>query len=408
MLDITLLYLYTLKTIKSKINLFNVILMKVYLDNGATTRADPKVVKAMTPFFLDKYGNASGFHQFGKEAKEAVEHSRYIIAKKINADPSEIVFTSGGTESDNLAIRGVAKANKHLGNHIITSKIEHPAVLNTCNSLIEEGFEVTLLDVDEEGFVDLKALEKSITKKTILVSVMHANNEIGTIQSLEKIGKICKKRRIFFHTDAVQSFTKIPIDVRKMHIDLLSISSHKIHGPKGVGALFIRKGVKIEEQITGGQHESGLRAGTENVPGIVGFGKAVELAKEAYINKMKKLRDKLISELLKIKGSKLNGAKGEKRLCNNVNVGFRGVEGESLMMYLDTKGIASSTGSACANLIEEGGTSHVLQAVCKDLEFATGSIRLTLSRFNTEKEMDYTIKYVKEIVKHLRNISGFK
>lgn len=383
--------------------------MRVYLDNAATTMVDPKVVKAMLPYFSEKFGNASSIHQFGKEAKKAIERSRSIIAKKINADPSEIIFTSGGTESDNLAIRGVAHANKHLGNHIITSKIEHPAILKTCNSLMEEGFEVTFIDVDSEGFVDLKALEEAITKKTILVSIMHANNEIGTIQPIEKIGKICKKKRVLFHTDAVQSFTKVPIDVRKMNIDLLSMSSHKIHGPKGVGALFVRKGVKIREEITGGMHERGLRAGTENVPGIVGFGKAVELLKEADIKRMRKLRDKLISELLKIRDSKLNGAKGRKRLCNNVNVGFRGVEGESLMMYLDTKGIACSTGSACSNLlIKEGGISHVLQAICKDLEFANSSIRLTLSKFNTEKEIKYTIESVKEIVGHLREISGFK
>ncbi|NIP40041.1 MAG: aminotransferase class V-fold PLP-dependent enzyme [Candidatus Aenigmarchaeota archaeon] len=383
--------------------------MKVYLDNAATTMVDPKVVKSMLPFFSEKFGNASSIHQFGKETKKAVERSRSIIAKKINADPYEIVFTSGGTESDNLAIRGAAHANKHIGKHIIISKIEHPAVLNTCNSLMEEGFEVTLLDVDSEGFVDLKAFEKAITKKTILVSIMHANNEIGAIQPIRKIGEICKKKRILFHTDAVQSLTKVPIDVKKMHIDLLSVSSHKIHGPKGIGALFIRKGAKIEEQMTGGSHESGLRAGTQNVPGIVGFGKAVDIAKESDVKHMKRLRDRLISGLLGIKGSKLNGPKGNGRLCNNVNIGFRGVEGESLMMYLDTKGIASSTGSACSNLlIKEGGVSHVLQAICKDLEFATGSIRLTLSRFNTEKDVDYTIKSVKEVVKHLRKISGVK
>ncbi|NIO21339.1 MAG: aminotransferase class V-fold PLP-dependent enzyme [Candidatus Aenigmarchaeota archaeon] len=383
--------------------------MRVYLDNAATTMTDQKVVKAMLPYFSEKFGNAASIHQFGKEAKKAVERARSIIAKKINADPSEIVFTSGGTESDNLALRGIAHANKHLGNHIITSKIEHPAILNTCNSLMEEGFEIKLLDVDNEGFVDLKALEKAITKKTILVSIMHANNEIGTVQPLDKIGQICKKHRVLFHTDAVQSFTKVPIDVKKMHVDLLSLSGHKIHGPKGIGALFVRKGVKLREEVTGGRHESGLRAGTENVPGIVGLGKAVDLTKETDIKKMKKLRDRLIGKLLKIKGSKLNGPKGNGRLCNNVNVGFRGVEGESLMMYLDTKGIASSTGSACSNLlVKEGGISHVLQAVCEDLEFASGSIRLTLSKFNTDEEIGYTIESIKEVVEHLRKISGFK
>jgi len=381
--------------------------MRVYLDNAATTMTDPKVVKAMLPFFSEKYGNASSLHHFGREAKKAMERARSVIAKKINADPSEIIFTSGGTESDNLAIRGVAHANRHIGNHIIISKIEHPAVLKTCDSLREEGFDVTMLDVDSEGFIDLKALEKAITKKTVLVSIMHANNEIGTIHSIEDIGKICKKRRVLFHTDAVQSFTKVPIDVKKMNIDLVSISSHKIHGPKGVGALFVRKGVKIKPETTGGSHESNLRAGTENVPGIVGFAKAVELTKDSDIRKMKKLRDRLISGLLKIKSSKLNGPRGDKRLCNNVNIGFRGVEGESLMMYLDTKGIAVSTGSACANLlIKEGGVSHVLQAVNSDLEYATSAIRLTLSRFTTEREIDYTIKSVREVVKHLRTISG--
>jgi len=383
--------------------------MRVYLDNAATTMTDPKAVKAMIPYFSEKYGNASSIHQFGKEAKKAVGRSRSFIAARINANPSEIIFTSGGTESDNLALRGVAHANRHLGNHIITSKIEHPAILNTCNSLMEEGFEVTMIDVDQEGLIDLNALEKAIRKKTVLVSVMHANNEIGTIQPIEKIGKICKKRRILFHSDAVQSFTKVPIDVKRMNIDLLSLSSHKIHGPKGIGALFVRKGVKIREELTGGQHESGLRAGTQNVPGIVGFGRAVEAARDGDAKRMAKLRDRLISELLRIKGSKLNGAKGDKRLCNNVNVGFRGVEGESLMMYLDTKGIASSTGSACSNLlIKEGGVSHVLQAVCKDMEFASGSIRLTLSRFSTREEIDYAVKSVNEVVEHLRKISGFK
>ncbi len=378
--------------------------MRVYLDNGGTTKVDPKVLKAMIPYFSEKYGNASSLHRYGREAKKALDEAREAIAKKINADPSEIIFTSGGTESDNLAIRGVAYANRHLGKHIITTKIEHPAVLNTCKSLVEEGFEVTYLDVDREGFVNLKTLEKAIRKDTILVSIMHANNEIGTIQDIGKIGKICRRKRTLFHTDAVQSFTKVPIDVKKMRMDLLSLSSHKIHGPKGVGALYVRKGVKIKPLLTGGPHEFRMRAGTENIPGIVGFAKASELTGKDEIKRMTYLRDKLISGLLSIPGAKLNGPKGRKRLCNNVNVSFKGVEGESLLTYLDAKGICVSTGSACSSREEK--ESHVLQAIGVDSECIMGSIRLTLSKFTTEREIEYVIKTTKEIVEHLRKVSG--
>jgi cysteine desulfurase len=380
--------------------------MHVYLDNGSTTKVDPKVLKAMIPYFSEKFGNASSPHRHGREARKALQRSRSTIAEKINADPSEIIFTSGGTESDNLAIRGVADANKHLGKHIITTKIEHPAVLNTCNSLIGEGFNVTFLDVDKEGFVDLKALEKTIKKETILVSIIHGNNEIGTIQDVKKIGEICKRKRTLFHIDAVQSFAKVPIDVKKMNIDLLSVSSHKIHGPKGVGALYVRKGTKIKPQSTGGSHEFKKRAGTENIHGVVGLAKAVEFMGKEDVNRMKSLRDRLISGLLSVPDSRLNGPKGNKRLSNNVNVSFKRIEGESLLTYLDTKGICVSTGSACAS--EKEGPSHVLKAINVDDECIMGSVRLTLSKFTTREEIDYTVKSVKQIVKHLRRISAVR
>lgn len=375
--------------------------MNVYLDNGATTMVAKEVMVAMQPYFTIKYGNASSLHSFGQEAKEAIEKARKIIAKSINASPEEIIFTSGGTESDNLAIKGVAKANN--GKHIITSSIEHPAVMKACKTLEEEDYKITYLKVDREGFINLKELENAITKDTILVSIMHANNEIGTIQDVKKIGEICNKHGVYFHTDAVQGYTKIPIDVKEMNIDLMSVSSHKIHGPKGVGALYVKKGTKIKRQNDGGEHEFGLRAGTENVTGIVGFGKAIEITKT---DDMKRLRDKLIKGVLEnIPDCFLNGPRN-KRLCNNVNISFRYVEGESILMHLNEKGIAVSTGSACASHSLE--PSHVLKAIGLKPEDAHGSIRFTLSRYTTENEIDYTIKCLKEIIKKLREISPFK
>jgi cysteine desulfurase len=377
--------------------------MKVYLDNGATTRVDDEVLKAMLPYFNKKYGNASSLHQFGVEAKEAMDKARAIIAKKLNAEPEEIIFTSGGTESDNLAIKGIAYNNKNKGNHIITTKIEHHAVLNSCKQLEKEGFKVTYLDVDKDGLVKLEELKKAISDKTILVSINHANNEIGTIQDLETISKICKESDIYLHSDAVQSFTKVPIDVKKVNIDLISMSSHKIHGPKGIGALFIKKGVKIKKLADGGDHEFKIRAGTENIPGIVGFAKAVEMIKEKDINQMTELRDYLINRIIKeIPDVKLNGHK-EKRLCNNVNISFKYIEGESLLLHLDIKGIAVSTGSACSSKSLE--PSHVLLAIGLSHEIAHGSIRFTLSKYTTKQEIDYTIKNLKDIVKNLRKIS---
>ena len=377
--------------------------MKVYLDHGATTPTDKEVVKAMMPYLTKDFGNASSLHQFGQKSKEALEYSREIIAKKLNAEPKEIIFTGSGSESDNLAIKGVAYANKDKGNHIITSRIEHPAVLETCKALEKEGFSVTYLNVDKEGFIDLEELKNAITDKTILVSIIHANNEIGVIEPIEEIGNICKEKNILFHTDTVQSFTKVPIDVKKINVDLISLSGHKIHGPKGIGALFIKNGIKIQKIIHGGHQENNKRAGTENIPGIVGFAKAVELANEEHIKYMTKLRDKLIDGLEKVSNNQLNGPRGDKRLCNNVNFSFHFIEGESALLRLDMKGIAISTGSACSS--QSLTPSHVLTAIGLKPEIAHGSLRLTLGRENTEQEIDYVLKVLPKIVKELRDIS---
>ncbi len=376
--------------------------MKAYFDNGATTPADPKVLKAMEPYFTEKFGNASSLHSFGREAHEALDQSRRIIADAIGAEPSEIIFTSGGSESDNLAIKGVAFA-KGKG-HIITSKIEHHAVLNTCKALEKLGFKVTYLPVDSEGFVKPETLKKAMTKDTILVTIMHANNEIGTIEPIAELARIAHKGGAYFHTDAVQSFTKVPINVRKMDLDLVSLSAHKIHGPKGVGALFVRKGIRIQKLIDGGGHEFDLRAGTENIPGIVGFAKAAQLANQEHIKYMTRLRDRIINELLKaFPDAKLNGPKEDKRLCNNINISFSGVEGESVLLGLDALGIAVSTGSACSSKSLK--PSHVLTAIGRTPIESHGSIRITLSRMNTEKEVNYLIKSVIKTVKRLKEMS---
>ena len=381
--------------------------MKVYLDNGATTMVDPAVVKVMLPFFTEKYGNPSSIHQMGQEAKREMEEAREIVAKKLKAKYDEIIFTSGGTESDNLAIKGVAYSNEDKGNHIITTKIEHPAVKNTCKDLEEDGFSVTYLDVDKEGFIDLKALERSITSKTVLVSIIHGNNEIGTIQDIEAIGNICKKHNVLFHTDAVQSFTKVPIDTKMINVDLITVSSHKIHGPKGVGALYVRKGTNIDRIAHGGDHEFKLRAGTENVPGIIGFAKAVKLTSDSDCRKIAKLRDIMIDRIHKeIHDVKLNGPKGDKRLCNNVNISFANVEGESLGSYLDVNGICTSTGSACTSHSLK--PSHVLVAIGLPADLANGTLRMTLSRFTTEEEVNYTVDMLKKYTAKLRKISPLK
>jgi cysteine desulfurase len=376
--------------------------MKAYLDNGATTQVAKEVSQAMQMMLTKKFGNPSSLHNLGVEAKEEMEKARAIIAKKINTESSQIIFTSGGTESNNLAIRGIAYQNKEK-NHIITSAIEHSAVLKTCEALEKEGFKVTYLSVDEEGFISLKKLEEAITPKTMLVTIMHANNEIGTLQDIRSIGKICREKNVIFHTDAVQSFTKVLIDVEKDNIDLMSLSAHKIHGPKGIGVLFIRKGVRPKPLLTGGSHESKMRAGTENTPGIVGFGKAVDLINEKDVDKMRKLRDVLIKGLEKIPDTILNGSRGDKRLASNVNISFKYVEGESLLYHLDGKGIAVSTGSACSS--HSLSPSHVLIAIGLKPEIAHGSVRLTLSKYTTKEEIDYTIKVLKEVVQDLRKIS---
>lgn len=377
------------------------------MDHAATTPVRKEAIKAMLPFMGRKFGNASSLHSFGAEARKAIEDSRKTIAKMINAEPDEIIFTSGGTESDNLAIKGIAYTNISKGNHIITTKIEHDAVLNSCKWLEKQGFKITYLNVDSEGAIDLNELENSINDKTILVSIMHANNEIGTIQPMEDIGKICREKNIPFHTDAVQTFCKEETDVKKMNLSLLSASSHKICGPKGVGFLYIKKGIRIQPLQHGGGHESGLRSGTENVPGIIGMAKSAELAHKEMKSenaRLKKLRDRLIIGLLKIKDSRLNGS-WKKRLSNNVNISFRAVEGESLILSLDKEGIAASTGSACSSRSLE--PSHVLLALGLKPIDAHGSLRLTLGKSNTEKEADYALKVIPKIIERLRKMSPF-
>lgn len=376
--------------------------MNTYLDNAATTKPAPEVVDAMKPYLTTEYGNASSLHSLGRTAREAVEKSREAIAKQINASPEEIIFTSGGSESDNTALFGMVSKEK---NHVITSRIEHPAVYNTCKYLEKQGYVVTFLDVDEYGLVDSSQLADSITDETAVVSVMHANNEIGTVQPVESIGKICSEHDVPFHTDAVQSFTKEPIDVKNQDISLASFSAHKIHGPKGVGALYIRKGTKLNKLVHGGSHEHNLRAGTENVPGIVGFAKAVELAKPEHNNQMKKLRDQLIKGVMRIEDTLLNGHPIQ-RLCNNTHFCFKFIEGEALVYYLDNLGVSASTGSACSSHSLE--PSHILTAIGRDAVTSHGSLRLSLSRYTTKEEVDYAIEKVDETIKKLRAMSPFK
>lgn len=377
---------------------------QIYMDHSATTPVDPEVLEAMLPYFSEKFGNPSSLYTVGREARRAIEESRQKIADLIGAKKEEIIFTGSGTESDNLAIKGAAYKNRKKGDHIITSSIEHHAVLHTCKYLEAQGFKITYLPVSREGLVNPADVERAITTNTILITIMHANNEIGTIQPIEEIGKIAKEKNIPFHTDAVQTAGKIPISVDALGVDMLSMSAHKIYGPKGVGALYLRKGVHIEPQLHGGGHERNMRSSTENVPGIIGFAKAAEFAKERLPEntKITNLRDSLINGALGIKESYLNGHP-TKRLPNNANFRFSYIEGESMILNLDMKGIAASTGSACSSTSLE--PSHVLLAIGLRPEEAHGSLRLTLGHENTQEEVDYVVSELSGIVKKLRMIS---
>ncbi|WP_461612236.1 cysteine desulfurase NifS [Clostridium sp. Marseille-QA1073] len=379
----------------------------VYMDYAATTYTKPEVLDEMIPYFTQFYGNPSSIYSISRETKKALDLARDRVAKAINADRSEIYFTGGGSEADNWAIKGIAFAHKNKGNHIITTKIEHHAVLHACEYLEKNhGFEVTYLDVNEEGLINIEDLKNAITDKTILVTIMFANNEIGVIQSIKEIGQICRDKKVFFHTDAVQAVGNVPIDVKDMNIDLLSLAAHKIYGPKGIGVLYIKKGIKIHNLIHGGAQEKNRRAGTEDVAGIVGLGKAIELAvdnMEEHNRNLIALRDKLIDGLLKIPYTKLNGPSGEKRLPGNVNVCFKFIEGESVLLMLDAMGICASSGSACTSGSLD--PSHVLLAIGLPHEIAHGSLRLSIGDGTTEEEVDYVLEKVPSIVQRLRDMS---
>ena len=378
----------------------------VYLDNSATTRVDDEVLKAMLPYFSQNYGNASSIYSIGRENRKAIEDAREKVAKILNCNSNEVYFTAGGSESDNTAIKGIAYANKNKGNHIITSKIEHPAVLETCKKLEKDGFEVSYISVDENGILNLEELKDSIRPTTILISVMFANNEIGTIQPIKEIGEIAKEKGIYFHTDAVQAVGNIKIDVEELNIDSLSLSAHKFYGPKGIGALYVRKNVPFVKFIDGGHQERNKRAGTENVAGIVGLGKAIELAYkdlDEHNEKIKKLRDYYVEQVEKrIPYIKVNGDRN-KRLPGNSNISFRFIEGESLLLNLDLKGICASSGSACTSGSLD--PSHVLLAIGLPHEIAHGSLRVSIGKYNTKEEIDYVVDSLVEIVEKLRNMS---
>lgn len=378
---------------------------KVYFDNGATTPLDEKVLEAMLPFYKELYGNPSSLHSFGREVKKALEEAREKVAAAINARPEEIYFTSGGTEADNLAVQGVARALKKKGNHIITSAVEHHAVLDVCKAMEEEGFKVTFLPVDEYGMVSPEAFREAVTGDTILASIMLANNEVGTLQPIEEISAITREKGIVLHTDAVQAIGNLPVDVGKLGVDLLTLAAHKFNGPKGVGALYVRRGTRVRKVAHGGGQEKKVRPGTENIPGIVGLGRAIELATADIPGKaahLAFLRDKLIQGLMKIPDVKLNGHP-EMRLPGNANLSFAYVEGESLLLSLDMKGVAASSGSACTSGSLE--PSHVLLAMGMPHETAHGSLRFTLGKYNTEEDVDYVLEVLPEIVERLRSMS---
>ncbi len=378
----------------------------VYFDNSATTKTDERVIEAMMPYITENYGNPSSIYKIGRENRKAVEEAREQVAKALNCEPNEIYFTNGGSESDNTAIRGIAYAYKNKGNHIITSKIEHPAVLETCKQLEKEGFEVSYIGVDENGIIKLDELKNAIKPTTTLISIMFANNEIGTIEPIEEIGKIAKENNIFFHTDAVQAVGNVEIDVKKLNIDALSMSGHKFYGPKGIGALYVKKGIKFEKLINGGHQERNKRAGTENVAGIVGLGKAIELAYQEldeHNKKIKELRDYYVEQVkAKIPYIRINGDE-TKRLPGNSNISFRFIEGEGLLLNLDLKGICASSGSACTSGSLD--PSHVLLAIGLPHEIAHGSLRISIGKYNTKEEVDYLVENLVEIIGRLREMS---
>jgi cysteine desulfurase len=378
----------------------------VYLDYSATTPVKEEVLKEMIPYFTEKFGNPSSLYDAGLESKEAVNHAREQVAALINAKPSEVYFTAGGTEADNWALFGVCDKLKDKGNHIITSKIEHHAILHSCAFLEKQGYDVTYIDIDKDGRVDLKQLEDAITDKTILISIMMVNNEIGTVQPIKQISEIAKKHKVLFHTDAVQALGNVPIDVRDMGIDLMSMSSHKIYGPKGEGALFMRKGLKISNFIHGGAQESNRRAGTENLTGIVGFGKAAELAKKNFDEHVKhcsELRNHLVDRILaEIPDTQLNGTM-DGRHPGNANITFKFIEGESILLLLNQMGISVSTGSACSSASLE--PSHVLVALGVPVEMIHGTVRFTVGDFTTLEDIDYVVDNLKVIVEKLRALS---
>lgn len=381
-----------------------------YLDNNATTKTDPEAVKAMLPYFSDNYYNPSGVYTPAQDARRDVENARAIAAKFLNADPKEIIFTSGGTESDNMAIKGIAYANTDKGKHIITTKIEHHAILNTCKYLEKHGWETTYLSVDKYGMIDLEELKRSIRKDTVLITVMYANNEIGTIQPIEEIGKIARENGVYFHTDAVQAAGKVKLDVKKLNVDMMSLSAHKFHGPKGIGIFYLKKGVRIQSLTQGGHHENNKRAGTENVPGIIGLAKACEIA-DAHLNdtadmaRIKDLRDKLEKGIIeKIPEVIVNGHL-EKRMENTSNVSIKYIEGEGMLIHMDFEGICASSGSACTSGSLD--PSHVLLAIGLDHGTAHGSIRFSLSKYTTNEDVNKVLEVLPPAVVKLRSMSPF-
>ena len=378
----------------------------IYMDHAATTPTKPEVLQEMIPYFTQKFGNPSSVYSIARETKSAIDDARQKVAIALGANSDEIYFTGGGSESDNWALKGIVYANSDKGNHIITTKIEHHAVLHTCEYLEKHGYAITYLPVDSDGLINIDDLKNAITDKTILVSIMFANNEIGTIQPIAEIGKLCRGKGIYFHTDAVQAIGNVPVNVKDMNIDLLSLTAHKFYGPKGVGALYIRKGVRIHSLIQGGAQENRRRAGTENVPGIVGLGKAIELAVQnidEHMSKLSALRDTLIKSIMEqIPYVRLNGHP-VKRLPNNVNICFRFIEGESLLLLLDEMGVCASSGSACSSGSLD--PSHVLLAIGLSHEIAHGSLRLTLGDATTQEDVNFTIEILPKIVKRLRDMS---